>query len=493
MSLTDSLAPVLAIESHPRTTVTDPHARPESPGIRSSGWTDEDAHHLLAHLDRDAFQASATRDFSHAWRKDPATAETTPKLYPVGSRHLQRAQYAVLTHPQRAAVLVIDLDHPTGVQGGQVTAIQPKVHTQLDRLAVAGFGPSWVGVNPLSGKAQALWLIDPVYAAKDRRSSNMALLAVATDELNAVLGGDRSFSHRFSRWPLHRSGDPTAYRWHCQHHQVVRLRDLIDHLREMTNRPQHQPRPQYESGRARIEAARRATAEAKARAASEDASQLSPAAAGIIDGVRVLWQSDGRAARDETAFRHALVTGHRLRAKGERLTDAALIDAYEQAYAIAQAVGADYREPDMPPMRDRLTMARRIRSYVTRGGTSTTNTSSRTDSAGRKALATMGARGGKTAAKRWNDPESEYARQQRAALAAANKRKSVSSHRRGYEIADWYLDRRQRTGEWPTLADGMAVHSVSRETIKRALKAANIELPRGRRQTTAEKGSHRKQ
>src|SRR5699024_9323647 len=105
-------------------------------------------------------------------------------------------------------------------------------HTQLDRLAVAGFGPSWVGVNPLSGKAQALWLIDPVYAAKDRRSSNMALLAVATDELNVALGGDRSFSHRFSRWPLHRSGDPTAYRWHCQHHQVVRLRDLIDYLRE---------------------------------------------------------------------------------------------------------------------------------------------------------------------------------------------------------------------------------------------------------------------
>src|SRR5699024_1007011 len=120
-------------------------------------------------------------------------------------------------------------------------------------------------------------------------------------------------------------------------------------------------------------------------------------------------------------------TGHRLRAEGVRLTDAALIDAYERAYAIAQAVGGDYREPDMPPMRDRLTMARRIRSYVTRGGTSTTNTSSRTDSAGRKALATMGARGGKTAAKRWNDPESEYARQQRAALAAANETRSYST------------------------------------------------------------------
>ncbi|MGP9615369.1 hypothetical protein ACT3TE_19255, partial [Brachybacterium sp. AOP42-B2-9] len=79
------------------------------------------------------------------------------------------------------------------------------------------------------------------------------------------------------------------------------------------------------------------------------------------------------------------------------------------------------------------------------------------------------------------------------ALAAANKRKSVSSRRRGYEIADWYLDRHQRTGEWPTLADGMTAHSVSRETIKRALKAADIELPRGRRQAPPEKGSHRRQ
>src|SRR5699024_3723279 len=144
MSLTDSLAPVLAIESHPRTTVTDPHARPESPGIRSSGWTDEHAHHLLATLDRDAFQASATRDFSHAGRKEPATGETTPKLYPVGSRHLQRAQYAVLTHPQRAAVLVIDLDHPTGVQGGQVTAIQPRATpSSTASRSLASAPPGW--------------------------------------------------------------------------------------------------------------------------------------------------------------------------------------------------------------------------------------------------------------------------------------------------------------------------------------------------------------
>ena len=56
----------------------------------------------------------------------------------------------------------------------------------------------------------------------------------------------------------------------------------------------------------------------------------------LIDGVRVLWISQGCAARDETAFRHALKTGHRLRAAGQRLTDAAIIDAYEHALQHAQ-------------------------------------------------------------------------------------------------------------------------------------------------------------
>ncbi|WCV10677.1 hypothetical protein [Corynebacterium silvaticum] len=49
----------------------------------------------------------------------------------------------------------------------------------------------------------------------------------------------------------------------------------------------------------------------------------------LIDGVRVLWIAQGIAARDETAFRRVLKTGHRLRQQGQRLTDAVIIDAYE--------------------------------------------------------------------------------------------------------------------------------------------------------------------
>src|SRR5699024_7518626 len=153
--------------------------------------------------------------------------------------------------------------------------------------------------------------------------------------------------------------------------------------------------------------------------------ELAPASAGVIDGVRVIWIIQGhRAARDETAFRHALATGHRLKAQGEPLKDNKLIDAYERAYNIAQAVGADHRQPNMPPMRDRLTMARRIRAYVTQGITAPTQTNPRTrhSSAGRKALATMGRRGGKQAAKRWKDPnQKEYQEAARAPLEKANR------------------------------------------------------------------------
>ena len=69
------------------------------------------------------------------------------------------------------------------------------------------------------------------------------------------------------------------------------------------------------------------------------------------------WSAPGRAARDETAFRHALATAHRLRTEDKPMKDTLIIDAYERAYKVAQAVGGDGREEDMPPVRDRLGMA----------------------------------------------------------------------------------------------------------------------------------------
>jgi len=427
-------------------------ARETKPHLVSSGWNELDAQTFIRHLGRKALHASRDRNFKNAWIKDPETGQTRPKYYRTNGDQLTRCQYAVLTHPQRSTVLVIDIDTPSGQAGGQIEALHPEALTKLNALCAQGFGPAWIGINPINGKAQALWTIDPVYASPGRTSPNTRLLTVATAELNRYLGGDGAFAHHFSRWPLHQSDDPMAYRWHCQHHNIVRLGTLIQVVRDMNpQQPKHRSgaSQQFASGRDRILAARKAAQQAQTlKALNEELAsveELAPASAGVVDGVRVIWITQGqRAARDETAFRHALATGHRLKSRGEPLKDNKLIDAYERAYNIAQAVGADNRQPNIPPMRDRLTMARRVRAYVTQGITEPTqnNRSMRQSSAGRKALATMGRRGGKaTVARRAANPQEreplrkawEKANQQRSYSTDENKARIqllVSSYRR---------------------------------------------------------------
>lgn len=131
----------------------------------------------------------------------------------------------------------------------------------------------------------------------------------------------------------------------------------------------------------------------------------------------MLWISPGRAARDETAFRHALATGNRLREAGQRMMDAKIIDAYEYAYNVAQAVWADHHSPEMPPQRDRQTMARRVRGYVAVGSKNSRGSAFTSATAGvgareYKALATIGRKGGKKDVQRWNNRNRTYAKDQ---------------------------------------------------------------------------------
>ena len=461
----------------------DLFSAPTHEHLATTGWTQLQAQALLKHLGREAFHGARTRDFSKAYHPDPVSGEPAPRYYRVGTKALTLCQYVKLTHPSRSAVLVIDIDTPSHTPGGTIETLHPEVRERLDELHQRGRGPAWVGVNPLSGKAQALWLIDPVFAAPGSSSPNTRLLKVATDELNHLLGGDRAFSHHFSRWPLHHSDDPTAYRWHCQHSQIVRLADLVKEARAMTGReaPHASVRAsQYSSGRERIQAARDAAAAARSlkelNAELPDAATLAPAASGVIDGVRVLWISPTRAARDETAFRHALATAHRLRAERQPLKDAKLIDAYERAYNLAQSVGADGREPDMPPMRDRLTMARRVRGYAIRGVTDpsapATSTGPRLDSAGRKALATLGRRGGQQAAKRWNDPATaDYQAAALAPLAKANQRRKLQSNETRGRILAFTTDILITTDVYPTRQAIATEIGVSIPTVDRHLAA----------------------
>lgn len=245
--------------------------------------------------------------------------------------------------------------------------------------------------------------------------------------LGELLGHDPHFAHGFSRNPFYTGKSPSAYRWYRQHNRVMRLGDLIRQVRDLAGTDQYEaaPRQQFKSGRELINAVKTRREEAQAfKAPAQDVDaevsagleQYDPE---LIDGVRVLWIAQGTAARDETAFRHALKTGHRLRAAGQRLTDAAIIDAYEHAYNVAQTHGGAGRPAELPPMRDRQTMARRVRGYVTQSkSTASTGSSApgKATSSERKALATMGRGGGQKAAQRWKTaPDSDYAKQERAA------------------------------------------------------------------------------
>lgn len=192
----------------------------------------------------------------------------------------------------------------------------------------------------------------------------------------------------------------------------MRLGDLVKQMRDLAGHDQFEaaPRQQFSSGRELINAVKTRREEAQAfKALAQDvdaeiADGLDQYDPELIDGVRVLWIAQGKAARDETAFKHALKTGHRLRQQGQRLSDAAIIDAYEHAYNVAQTHGGAGRDSEIPLMRDRQTMARRVRGYVTQSKSKaygSTSAPGKTTSSERKALATMGRRGGKKAAERW--------------------------------------------------------------------------------------------
>lgn len=248
----------------------------------------------------------------------------------------------------------------------------------------------------------------------------------------------------------------------------------------------------YTSGRELLEAvkARRSEAEAfKAMAADLDGDLPSATAMDTdrIDGVKVLWITEGRAARDETAFRHALAEAHRLRAAGKRMSDAAIIDAYERAYGIAQAIGADGRTEDIPPMRDRQTMARRVRGYVIAGKTSHSVSggpaaTGRASTRERKALATMGRKGGKKAAQRWqDDPDGDYAQGRREAMKKAAESRRMKGELLETRVKMAFLDARTQGVDDPSTKELASALGVTERRIQQVRKALGLSVRPGRR------------
>src|SRR5699024_6890026 len=134
---------------------------------------------------------------------------------------------------------------------------------------------------------------------------------------------------------------------------------------------------------------------------------------------------------------------------------------------------------------NRLTMARRVRGYVTQG-ISTPNTSSKTSSnqtsSGRQALATLGRPAGKQAAKRWHDPAHKDSQDAaRRPFVEAKQRRERGARGTKFELAAYCHKHYFETGTYPRIADAAAESSVSERTVRRALKAAEVHLPRGRK------------
>ena len=460
-------------------------------GLDNTPASASDRDLLRAHLGRDVLHGSVGRDFSKAYMRN-ADGTNSPRMYRFDTEALGRCEYVMLTSKQYAAVLVVDVDQ-IGTAGGDPENLNAYVRGVVRSLISHTIGPAWVGINPTNGKSQFIWLIDPVYADRGGKSAQMKLLAATTRVLGELLDHDPHFSHRFSRNPFYTGKSPTAYRWYRQHNRVMRLGDLVKQVRDMAGHDQFNPTPrqQFTSGRELINAVKTRREEAQAfKALAQDvdaeiADGLDQYDPELIDGVRVLWITPGKAARDETAFRHALKAGHRLRQQGQRLTDAAIIDAYEHAYNVAHTHGGAGRDSEIPPMRDRQTMARRVRGYVTQsksGAYSGSSAPGKATSSERKALATMGRRGGQKAAQRWKtDPEGKYARGRRKALTKANQRRSAGGRSQAYRIAAYFDDTFSQTGKYPTVAEAASEFVVSNRTVQRALSKAGITLPAGRK------------
>ena len=479
----------MSLQTHAQNAHTKTPTRVERDrgGLDNTPASASDRDLLRDHLGRDVLHGSVTRDFKKAYRRN-ADGTNSPRMYRFETDALGRCEYAMLTTKQYAAVLVVDVDQ-VGTAGGDPADLNPYVRDVVRSLITHSVGPAWVGINPTNGKAQFIWLIDPVYADCEGKSAQMKLLAATTRVLGELLDHDPHFAHRFSRNPFYTGKAPTAYRWYRQHNRVMRLGDLIKQVRDMAGHDQFSPAPrqQFSSGRELINAVKSRREEAQAfKALAQDvdaeiADGLDQYDPELIDGVRVLWITQGKAARDETAFKHALKAGYRLRQQGQRLTDAAIIDAYEHAYNVAHAHGGAGRSSEMPPMRDRQTMARRVRGYVTQsksGAYSGSSAPGKATSSERKALATMGRKGGKKAAQRWKtDPDGKYAQAQREKLSAANRRKKASGNSTRAQILAASAQSFAQTGKIPTWAELGSEVGVSRRTVAyhvAALKEAGL-------------------
>ena len=463
----------------------------QSRELVDTGWCHHDAEILLNHLGRDGLHCAKDRaGITKAWSKTKDRhGHRTPLIWPRERVHL--AEYIHFTNPTYAAVIVIDIDH-VGAPGGVLSGLDSFVAEQVEKLAHLRLGPNWIGMNPESGKSQMIWYIDPVYRAQGEVSKPWSLLEALHTELQAFFDADKNFSHGWSRNPIYSGDNLGAYRWYAQHHEVFHMRLLStglwmlkgDTVATMEDKGVADRRhaQRFSSGRDLINAARANTERARqamqarevlAGLEDDDLTKAFEASdPDVIDGVRVVWQSPGRAQRDVTAFQHALKTAGRLHRAGKKMTDDAIIDAYREAYEVAHSVGADDRPREEPPMRDLRSLARRVRGYVSSNKRvehaavpKETPRDTRMRPQERKALATLGRRGGKKAAERWKDPNSDYAKSQLEKLKKTQRKKKIQGQTTRARIQAFIGEQYVQSGKIPTRKEIAAEVGCTSRTV----------------------------
>lgn len=118
--------------------------------------------------------------------------------------------------------------------------------------------------------------------------------------------------------------------------------------------------------------------------------------------------------------------------------------------------------------------ARRVRGYVTQSKTrtATSTTPGRATTTERKALATMGRRGGQKAAQRWKtDPQGEYAQGRRSALEAANKRRTIQGQGTRGRVLSIYSQTVFDTGSAPSARQIADEIGCERSTVAKHMSA----------------------
>ena len=180
-----------------------------------------------------------------------------------------------------------------------------------------------------------------------------------------------------------------------------------------------------------------------------DRKRLADAEPGRIDGVKIVWK-DGKegieVARDETAFRHALWIARLRHDNNEKYTAEDIIFSYIYAYEIALNVDKSGRASEMPKRSDLETLAERIRYYVLNPTQEVTeykrySTGEAFTQKERKALATLGRRGGQKAQQvRWDKTRQDQELHRADALKnleQANEERAVKTmNTRGKVLAE---------------------------------------------------------